>query len=248
MPVDLIIEVMQGGKQEHVTFSAWDFAGQDIYYSVHSLFITSGVYVVVFSMQEAQLDMQKCLEYLSFWMNSVHSHTSDPSDYHILIVGTHGDLVHQPADHQVISGEIESTFDHCEFWSRVEQPRGHNGHLCFFPVDNTSSRENDGNRMLLHAAINRLGQCLVESKNNEYPLRWLKILDELHRQAECGTSYVFVDHPQQQTTNMGGPALANPSGVSGLHCVARQFGVGQSTAEFSTLCTFLTEVGSFLLF
>jgi GTPase SAR1 family protein len=249
MPVDLIVEVMQGNKQEHVTFSAWDFAGQEIYYSVHSLFITTGVYVVVFSMQEAQHDMQKCLEYLSFWMNSVHSHTSDPSDYHILIVGTHGDVVLQPADHQVISVDIESTFKHCEFWSRVEQPGEHNGHLCFFPVDNTSVREHDGNRVLLHAAINRLGQCLVESKNNEYPLSWLKILDELHRQAESGTSFVFIDHPQQRIrVDMRGSVFTKPSGALDLYHVARQHGAGKSAAEYKTLCTFLVEVGSFCSF
>jgi GTPase SAR1 family protein len=248
MPVDLIVEVMQGGNQEHITFSAWDFAGQDIYYSVHSPFITSGVYVVVFSMQEAQHDMPKCLEYLSFWMNSVHSHTSDVSDYHLLIVGTHGDVVHQPADHQVISLDIESTFKDCGFWSRVEQPSEHNSHLCFFPIDNTSSREQDGNRVMLHAAINTLGQHLVDSKNHEYPLRWLKVLDELHRQAEGETSFVYTDHPQQRAPNMHGSVFANSPGVSDLYTIARQFGVGLSAAEYSTLCTFLAEVGSFLLF
>jgi GTPase SAR1 family protein len=242
MPVDLIVEVMNGtGEQEHVTFSAWDFAGQDLYYSVHSLFITRGVYVVVFSMHEAQRDMPKCLEYLSFWMNSIHSHTSDPSEYHILIVGTHLDVVHRPVEHREISRQIVETFQNCRFWSGVQQPVD----LCFFPIDNTQVVDRHSfYRNSLHAAVNRLGQLLVDSKNNEYPLKWLQVLDELQRKAEDGSNFVFSHHPLEKATSVfcEGPIADN------LYSIAREHGAGESIVEHQSLCAFLAEVGSFLPF
>jgi GTPase SAR1 family protein len=246
MPVDMILEVMNGNKREHVTFSAWDFAGQDIYYSVHSLFITSGIYVVTFSMLEARQTTSKYLESLSFWMNSVHAHISDPTDYHILIVGTHRDVVHEPADHQIISEQIKSTFQECGFWCRVTQPDEFNGHLCFFPMDNTETVQNR-ERSQLHAAISSLGQELVESTHQEYPLRWLQVLDELNRKAASGTNFMVIDHPTSQNDT---EVFALPSATddNSLYSVARQHITGQTPLEFNTLCSFLKQAGSFLIF
>jgi GTPase SAR1 family protein len=245
LPVDLIMAVMNGDTQEYVTFSTWDFAGQEIYYSVHSLFITPGIYVLAFNMHDARQDSKaKYLEMLSFWMNSVHSHTSDPSDYHILIVGTHLDLVDDPTDHQIISEQIENSFQECGFWCRVMQPGDFNGHLCFFPLDNTSAVPNR-ERSQLHAAINMTGQEFVENKNHEYPLRWLQVLDELNRKAADGVNFMYIDHPALPNSKQAFAPLDSSADQS-LYSVSSEFGVGKTPTAFRALCSCLEEAGPFL--
>jgi GTPase SAR1 family protein len=247
MPVDLIVQIMEGGTQQQLTFSTWDFAGQQIYYSVHSLFITGGVYIIVFSMKEAQESSATFLEYLAFWMNSVHAHTSDATDYHILIVGTHRDVIFERKHHFEISELIRSAFGGCEFWAQVhEAPVEENSDqqsLCFFPIDNTLEsqvRTSDKSRAALHGAINTLGQQLVDSKNNEYPLRWLHILDELHQKAANGTNFMLK--------SKSGLAQVAGSRNNMLQTVVKKHGAGRTPQEYATLCTFLSEVGSFLTF
>jgi hypothetical protein len=202
---------------------------------------------VVFNMQDAWRDLATSLEKLSFWMNSIHAHSSDPSNYHILIVGTHLDMVHDPADHQILSQKIESVFQECGFWCRVTQPDELNSHLCFFPIDNTDALPNR-EKSQLHTAINELGQEFVESKNHEYPLRWLQVLDELNRKAaDDGTDFMFIDHPATQN-DKGAFAPLDPSADKSLYSIAKQSATGKTPAVFSTLCSFLQETGSFLLF
>ena len=122
MPTDLIVAVMDEGVQRHITFAVWDFAGQRVYYSVHHLFITRGVYIVVFSLEDAAHDVAGCLEYLAFWLHSVHAHTADASDYCILLVGTHSDVVDEIGEQARISGRIKAAFEDCGFWPQIEQP------------------------------------------------------------------------------------------------------------------------------
>jgi hypothetical protein len=80
MPVDMIADVMHNGKKEAITFHTWDFAGQDVYYALHHLFITPGLYLVVFNMVEAIESPSTCLRYLAFWFNSIHAHVREKRD------------------------------------------------------------------------------------------------------------------------------------------------------------------------
>jgi GTPase SAR1 family protein len=264
MPVDLIVNVMNGDAEQHMVFSAWDFAGQEIYYSVHSLFITQGVYVVVFSMQDAlggtgQMKAE-CLEKLAFWMSSIHYHTNDPSEYHVIIVGTHRDIVTQESTHLTISKEIEAAFKGCSFWPRVQQPNG--TPLCFFPIDNTAeptAQFTDQTSVAavtlssLHACINELGQELADTKNNEYPLTWLSVLDDLQQMASDGVNFLVADPCIFDTASRTWDLCVHTGNVpsaSGamLHDMARKHGIDKNSVEYSTLCTFLSEVGSFVPF
>jgi hypothetical protein len=186
-------------------------------------------------------------------MNSIHSHTSDSTDYHLILVGTHRDMVQLPEDHGDISKQITDTFEDCTFWLRVQQPASEvDTNLCFVPIDNTltdSTKAHDGDRSQLHSTINHLGQQLVESKNNEYPLRWLQVLDDLQQKAEEGVNFMFTDRlASSGNANTSAGFTPHAGADNMLISIAKDHGTGHDTVEYSTLLAFLSEVGSFLPF
>jgi serine/threonine protein kinase/GTPase SAR1 family protein len=79
----------QNGKREewkHLTFSVWDFAGQEIYYTTHSFFLTDrSIFVVVFNLL---LGPENCR--VDYWLNSVKARTPTAP---IFLIGTHLDKV-----------------------------------------------------------------------------------------------------------------------------------------------------------
>lgn len=84
----------QGTKREerkHLEFSVWDFAGQEIYYSTHSFFLTDrSIFVVVFNLL---LGPENCR--VDYWLNSVKARTPTAP---IFLVGTHLDKVASKPD------------------------------------------------------------------------------------------------------------------------------------------------------
>jgi GTPase SAR1 family protein len=244
MPVDLIVKVMEEGVESSIVFSAWDFAGQRIYYSVHHLFITRGVYVVVFSMDDAQKDMPNCLEYLAFWLHSIHAHTMDTSDYSILLAGTHRDIVPNNDDHVCISCQIMRSFEGCGFWPQIVQP---SDGVCFFRIDNTQPpevKQLDGPRLSLHTAITELGQQMVATKNQYYPIRWLKILDDLQEMALEGINYLVLGLDDQCLSSRG--AASEHIDRHGLSPLARKHSVNPKSDEYTAMCGFLFEACAFV--
>ena len=86
------------GRKDSIIFSAWDYGGQDVFYSLHPLFLTRyGVYLVVFSMIELRDDEPGCMAYLRFWLHSIVVHARGPKGdtAPIVMVGTHKDVVSQ---------------------------------------------------------------------------------------------------------------------------------------------------------
>eukprot|EP01102_Stenamoeba_stenopodia_P010656 TRINITY_DN3237_c0_g1_i5.p1 TRINITY_DN3237_c0_g1~~TRINITY_DN3237_c0_g1_i5.p1 ORF type:complete len:1193 (+),score=204.69 TRINITY_DN3237_c0_g1_i5:671-4249(+) len=68
-----------------IHFSAWDFAGQEVYYSTHGFFLsTRAVYLLVY-------DLTKTLDAcrVPYWLQSIHAHTGGCVP--VVLVGTHVD-------------------------------------------------------------------------------------------------------------------------------------------------------------
>ncbi|XP_033106416.1 uncharacterized protein LOC117108504 isoform X2 [Anneissia japonica] len=75
-------------------FSIWDFAGQEIYYNTHHLFMPKqGVYLILFNAIEAALNSEKQLKRLKFWLQSVAMH-AEAENVVVLLVGTRRESVH----------------------------------------------------------------------------------------------------------------------------------------------------------
>eukprot|EP01125_Pyxidicula_operculata_P008319 TRINITY_DN2801_c0_g1_i1.p1 TRINITY_DN2801_c0_g1~~TRINITY_DN2801_c0_g1_i1.p1 ORF type:complete len:2434 (+),score=475.31 TRINITY_DN2801_c0_g1_i1:16-7317(+) len=67
-----------------VSVNVWDFAGQDVYYASHQMFLQhSAVYLIVFDLSDINAEQQ-----LEFWFRSIKARVSQPR---IILVGTHLD-------------------------------------------------------------------------------------------------------------------------------------------------------------
>ncbi|XP_071965569.1 uncharacterized protein [Antedon mediterranea] len=68
--------------------SLWDFAGQEMYYNTHHLFMPKqGVYLVVFNAVEAISNPNKHIKRLQFWLQSIAMHV-DIENVVVFLVGT----------------------------------------------------------------------------------------------------------------------------------------------------------------
>jgi serine/threonine protein kinase/GTPase SAR1 family protein len=96
----------QGQKREetkHLTFSVWDFAGQEIYYSTHSFFLTDrSIFVVVFNLL---LGAENCR--VDYWLNSVKARTPTAP---IFLIGTHLDKVPSKPDALATLEKLEKKY------------------------------------------------------------------------------------------------------------------------------------------
>ncbi|XP_033113486.1 uncharacterized protein LOC117114060 [Anneissia japonica] len=73
--------------------SLWDFAGQNIYYNTHHLFMPKqGVYLIVFNAVEAVINPEKQIKRLQFWLQSVAMH-GDINNVVVFLVGTRRESV-----------------------------------------------------------------------------------------------------------------------------------------------------------
>ncbi|XP_033095523.1 uncharacterized protein LOC117100085 [Anneissia japonica] len=73
--------------------SLWDFAGQDMYYNTHHLFLSKqGVYLVLFNAVEAVLNPEKQIQRLQFWLQSIAMH-AEVENVVVFLVGTRRDSV-----------------------------------------------------------------------------------------------------------------------------------------------------------
>ncbi|GBG25973.1 F-box/WD repeat-containing protein 7 [Hondaea fermentalgiana] len=166
------IEEMAGETQtgQKIFFTIWDYAGQDVFYALHHLFLTheGGVFMVVFDMQELLLEQEKAIEYLSIWLNSVKLHAPTAP---IILVGTHYDQA--SVDVNVVEEILVETLSVDENENIVTNPAVE---LSFFPIDNMS-REPD-RASALRAAVEASASSL-EAVTRKISLRWLKVLEDL---------------------------------------------------------------------
>lgn len=96
----------QGAKREerkHLTFSVWDFAGQEIYYTTHSFFLTDrSIFVVVFNLL---LGPENCR--VDYWLNSVKARTPTAP---IFLIGTHLDKVPSKSEALATMEKLEKKY------------------------------------------------------------------------------------------------------------------------------------------
>jgi GTPase SAR1 family protein len=159
--------------------SLFDFAGQDVFQSLHSYFLTHhGVYIIVFNMNwlaGTTAHSTAALEYLSFWLNSVAMHTKveGQGSAPIYLVGTHKDQIADVEIHSRISQLLDKTFSYSAAWPSVVE--NDESALVYFPVDSTLGAADPTTANLM---------TLIEQsiRSSDYvsikrPLSWYKALD-----------------------------------------------------------------------
>ncbi len=197
---DLILSIAQGGAEQALRLSLWDFAGQDVFYSLHHLYLTRYcVYLVMFNMEwlssSAGDDVKKeCLGFLRFWLNSILVHAVDPADQSIapiFLIRTHKDIVCDPREHGLISKLMYDTFHSNPAWRNVvffKEGETETGRsiLCFYPVDNKL-----GVKDTVICKVQQMIQDCVSSE--EYvkkliPFEWMHVMDSLQAQGRKSVS------------------------------------------------------------
>ncbi|XP_033117377.1 uncharacterized protein LOC117117237 isoform X2 [Anneissia japonica] len=97
VPLKHICQSMKANIREEsyldARLSLWDFAGQDMYYNTHHLFMPKqGVYLVVFNAVEAVINPAKQLKRLHFWLQSIAMH-AEVENVVVLLIGTRRESV-----------------------------------------------------------------------------------------------------------------------------------------------------------
>jgi GTPase SAR1 family protein len=182
--------------------SIFDFGGQSVFNVIHPFFLTRyGVYLIVFNMQwfldpDERIRME-CISYLTFWVNSVVIHTLNDREETapIIFVGTRGDLVVSPADHESISTFLYQTFRSSIAWPFVlenSRTQGVNGtiDMFFFPINNRLGRKDANLIKLLQVIEDRLD--VSDYIHEERPLTWLKLLDQMTAQKEFCLTFADI--------------------------------------------------------
>jgi len=198
--------------EEPIKLSFLDFGGQEVFYTLHHLFITRFcVYVVTFNMEWLWEDASnknfkpdECLSFLRFWLNSIYVHAQSPLGYTgrdvapIILVGTRKDKIFSPADHSKISRllydklHLNPAFEFVIKFKEGESHEGANRGLWFFPV---SCKKREGKQDPVLHSLRMYIQNAVQAE--EYmklmvPIEWLRVMDRLQQMTDKFTSFSAV--------------------------------------------------------
>ncbi|XP_045188412.2 uncharacterized protein LOC123546277 [Mercenaria mercenaria] len=162
----------------------WDFGGQFIFYSTHTLFHSRrAIYILAFDLSlplsENVIDMEfpgetannKTMEcFTKFWMNSIHSYvgTEDGSEPHVILVGTHKDQLNgdESAKQQFKDDYFENVRELFEDTSMIRHI-----HSVDFAVDNNDPDDDAFNEIreeIIHLCTDRLNTVQI-------PARWIPL-------------------------------------------------------------------------
>ena len=156
------LAVRDAATNESIRLSVWDFAGQDRFYSTHSLFLTPHCYYLIafslegwFSSDEEKNTKMKTLRFLNYWLRAIELHAFGAL---VALVGTKRDTIpvnqaqdgklegrarryNDSAELREVSNSVNQLLNNSSYnrsyGCRLVRPK--NGRLCFFPVDNTVS-------------------------------------------------------------------------------------------------------------
>eukprot|EP00808_Paulinella_micropora_P019298 g23839.t1 len=216
MDGELLLGMVEDGKikGDELSLSLWDMGGQDVFHSLHHLFLKRGaLFLVLFDMRELvegadPKQKQECLSHLRFWLRSLETHTFEEGNgwAPVFLVGTHKDFVTKESEHKHIAEVLDREFGGSSFYSTKKLYTPPNGRdFPFFPVDN-KVRPVDPTVQALMKALE------ATARNEEYikrkiPVPWVKLFDKLFQQAKK-QSWLSREEVVQLATQCG---LANPT-------------------------------------
>lgn len=178
------------------TVSVWDFAGQDVYYSTHHIFMNpSSIYLLTMDISiplaNKIVDSSSktlftyfhkettCLDAFKFWLNSIHTYSAKYGKISptVILVGTHIDKLEGTPAEKLQKGE--KYFDDA-LKSFISSPALEHVHSKKFFVDNTNKEEDFDSlrREILNLARTH------RSWDQVVPARWL-LLERSLEQLKC---------------------------------------------------------------
>ena len=104
--------LVKDGAYKDLTISTWDYGGQEVFYTLHNLFLNrEGVYLVVFNLEHlttkandfitansnnndiAETFASRALRFINFWLASIAIHAGTDKGAPVFLVGTHKDCL-----------------------------------------------------------------------------------------------------------------------------------------------------------
>jgi len=155
---------------DSLMLSLWDFGGQEVFYSMHHIFLTkSGVYVLVCDLRKLRNENSRdeAVRYLSFWLNSIKLHAKDAP---VIIAGTFSSEIEAEKEmntiNSVVSNLVKGSFPNVV----LDKQNG----TCFFPIDNSDL---DGVLELRTS----LEKVIYQDRavNQQVSMKWMVFLDEI---------------------------------------------------------------------
>jgi len=146
MPVDLITAVEPGTDESDpdntIVMQAWDFAGQQMYYSMVHVFLTSrAIYVLVLDLSRWAMECSgpvsdEIVDSVDFWLAAIIVHAPES---HLVIVGTHDDALTESNRRRVHERVNSHLAQHLEKVPSLQERLCVNDdeNLLFFPIDNS---------------------------------------------------------------------------------------------------------------
>ncbi|XP_033120735.1 uncharacterized protein LOC117119863 [Anneissia japonica] len=179
----------------------WDFAGQQLYYITHRIFLTSkAVYLIVFNLMEKMHAKGKCsdspkagdvmtcnmtnIEIIIYWMRLIYTYavpvdseeSKEVKKPQIVLVGTHSESLSQK--------EIEEQFG--IIFERIKgTPYESHVKRTIYAIDNKFASQSE-----VVDELKRVVDGFLTTMHETIPLRWLKfqqILQEIGRTTMCKT-------------------------------------------------------------
>ncbi|XP_070562795.1 uncharacterized protein [Ptychodera flava] len=136
---EAIRQQIRGDKHLATRLSIWDFAGQELYYSAHHIFISAhSVYLVVFRLDDVLTNRYKQLERIVFWLNSICTH-AESQDTAIFLVGTHRNSISSSQRSEVVGYLTEKLNVNSLCDRLVKNPDG----MLIFQVENSVPIDKD---------------------------------------------------------------------------------------------------------
>uniref|UniRef100_A0A7S3PJ99 non-specific serine/threonine protein kinase n=1 Tax=Aplanochytrium stocchinoi TaxID=215587 RepID=A0A7S3PJ99_9STRA len=178
---------------ESITSSLWDFGGQQVFYSMHHIFLTkSGVYVLVFDLRDL-LQQEKgavWLDYVSFWLGSIKLHAPTAP---LLMVGTFLAENITKDDLKRFDSIIQNVAK-TKFSNIV---RNTQDGLLFFPIDNRERLGVFNLRTQLEYTIRE-----DESVRQEVTIKWMLFLDNILLK-RTQVSYITLSEAREMAVDLG---------------------------------------------
>jgi hypothetical protein len=251
---------------EPVKLTLLDHAGQDIFYTLHHLFINRfGVYVVVFNMEwlndesNKKQEVEEHLSFLRFWLNSIFVHAQSPLGYEgdavapIILVGTHKDKVRNPVDHGNIHTLLCRELKHSPAWDFVvkfkegETHEGPNRGLCFFPV--TCKRQHGVEDAVLQQLRAYIQKQVTKEEYVKYmvPMEWIRVMDKIQEIKDKFASFESVARIAQECGVPSLPGLSLEDELVYLLKLLTEYGLLMHHSEPSLRNLVILDPFSFLV-
>ena len=176
-------------NEKAVTIAIWDFGGQEVFYTLHHLFLTEySVYLVMFDMRKILTQNERvranALKYISFWVNSVFLHAPNAP---VLLAGTYADVITTKEEHERVHSTLCTNLDD-QLMSKIVQPGGSGGNsLTFFPIDNRERKGIDALRTKIESVVRK-----QDYVNVMVSVKWVQSLDLLMSKEESWISLAAV--------------------------------------------------------